>query len=360
MGDLDGLESALDVGSDDGTPARETDFPPTAGALLDRLRSLHGHSGELDRIRRVVEPLDAVPVETSVSLGSAVEPTSRLTLGLRPRAEDPEARSALLAALVGFGAERAATAVDEALASVALTNARPSLVRALALRVRRGEPGRPRAGGWVGGKTASERSARITDAMLRVGLDRPAALHERLAAELTANPFNAVIPYGVGFDVGAESVLGAKTYFASEWPDVAVGLLSGRVADALRLNAVEGFELLAASARSDRPRARWQIELSFELPADPARGVRAKVYLRADGMAPHEAEGHTKVLRLAAALGLDPGPYEELVEAVRPDGLSAERPCSLMAGVSASSRGRSLEVYLFDSERPTVAANRDA
>ena len=200
----------------------------------------------------------------------------------------------------------------------------------------------------------------MTDAILRVGLDRPAALHARLASELTANPFNAVFPYGLGFDVGPDGVLGAKTYFASEWPDVAVGLLSGRVADELLLGAVEGFELLASSARSDRPRARWQIELSFELPADPTRGVRAKAYLRADGMAPDEAQGHAKVLRLAAGLGLDAAPYEELVKAIRPDGFTTERPCSLMAGFSASARGPSLEVYVFDPDRPTVSANRDS
>jgi hypothetical protein len=348
MSDLIRLESA---------PASETAFPSTAGALLERLGSLYGAHDELERVRRVVEPLDAVPVETSVSLGSGAETTARLTLGLPPRPEDPQARSALVAALFGLGAERVSSAVDEALASVGPTRGRQKLVRGLAFRVRRGELARPRAGTWVGGETTGERSGRVKDAMLRVGLDGPAALYQHVAAQLAANPFNSVVPYALGFDVGPDAVLGAKTYFAYEWADVATALLGGRLADDLRLEGVEGFELLAASARADRRRGSWLMEVSFELPGDPARGARAKAYLRPADLAADEAEGHANVLRLAAELGLDPTPYEELVEAVRPDGLSAERPCSLMAGVSASPRGLSLEVYLFNSRRPDAAAS---
>jgi hypothetical protein len=356
MGGSSALESALERDSDSRARVGQTAFPSTAGALLERLGSLYGLDGELEPVRRVVEPLAAVPVETSVSLGSGVETTSRLTLGLPTRPEDPHARSALVAALSGLGAERVAAAVDEALASVAPAPGR-RLVRGLALRVRRGEPARPRAATWVGGETAAERSARVTDAMLRLGLECPAALHARLAAQLAANPFNAVVLYGLGFDVGPDHVPAAKTYFANEWDDVAVGLLCGRLADELGLDGVEGFELLAACARADRRRGRWLLEVSFELPADPARGIRAKAYLRPDDLGADEAEGHATVLRLAAELGLDPRPYEELVEAVRPDGLSAERPCSLMAGVSASAGGPSLEVYLF-AGRSAVAASQ--
>jgi hypothetical protein len=357
MGGSSALESALERDSDSRRRAGQTAFPSKAGALLERLGSLYGLDGELEPVRRVVEPLAAVPVETSVSLGSGVETTLRLTLGLPTRPEDPHARSALVAALSGLGAERVAAAVDEALASVAPAPGRRRLVRGLALRVRRGEPARPRAATWVGGETAAEQSARVTGAMLRLGLECPAALHERLAAQLAANPFNAVVLYGLGFDVGPDRVQAAKSYFASEWPDVAVGLLCGPLADELRLDGVEGFELLAASARADRRRGRWLLEVSFELPGDPARGIRAKAYLRPDDLGADEAEGHATVLRLAAEFGLDPTPYEELVEAVRPDGLSAERPCSLMAGVSASARGPSLEVYLF-ADRSAVAASR--
>jgi hypothetical protein len=154
-------------------------------------------------------------------------------------------------------------------------------------------------------------------------------------------------------------VLGAKTYFACEWADIATQLLGGRLADDLGLDGVEGFELLAASARADRRRSRWLLEVSFELPADPARGVRAKAYLPPSNVASTEAEGHAAVLRLAAQLGVDSRPYEELVDAVRPDGLTSERPCSLMVGLSASERGASLEVYLFDPGRSTSAATRN-
>jgi hypothetical protein len=114
---------------------------------------------------------------------------------------------------------------------------------------------------------------------------------------------------------------------------------------------VEGFELLTASARADRRRSRWLLEVSFELPADPARGVRAKAYLAPASLAPNEAEGHDTAVRLAAQLGLDAGPYEELVAAIRPDGLTSERPCSLMLGLSATESGASLEAYLFDPGR---------
>ena len=206
------------------------------------------------------------------------------------------------------------------------------------------------------GETTGERSGRVKDAMLRLGLERPAALHERLGDQLAANPFNAVVAYALGFDVGPDAVPAAKTYFASEWADVAIGLLCGRLADDLQLDGAESFELLAASARAERRRGRWLIEPSFELPRDPARGVRAKAYLRPADLAANEAEAHAKVLRLAAELGLDPSPYEQLVEAVRPDGLSAERPCSLQVGVSASARGPSLEVYLFNGRAAAASS----
>jgi hypothetical protein len=124
----------------------------------------------------------------------------------------------------------------------------------------------------------------------------------------------------------------------------------------LRLDGVESFELLAESVRADRRRARWLTEVGFELPADPALGARAKAYLLPAGLAANEAEGHTAILRLAARLGLDPLPYEELVAAVRPDGLTPERPCSLMVGVSASAGGPSLEIYVLNPGRWDSAA----
>jgi hypothetical protein len=323
-------------------------FPRSAGALLDRLASLYGLDGELERVRRVIEPLAAVPMETSVSLGPGVQNELRLTLAIPPRPGDPDSRLAVMAALSGLGAERVSTAVDEALSRVAPTPGRRRNARALAFRARAGEPVRPRAGAWVGGETAAERSARVPDAMLALGLDRPAALHQRLTAHLAANPFNVVVPYGLGFEVGPDRVLASKTYFACEWADVTASLLGGRLADELRLDRMESFELLAASGRPDRRRARWLMEMSFELPADPARGARVKTYLPPFSLAANEADGHTAVLALAARLGCDPQPYEELVDAVRPDGFGPDRPCSLSVGVSGGARGPSLEVYVLN------------
>ena len=351
MSDPSRLEAVLDADPGARTPEARSGYPHSAGALLDRLGSLYGLQGELQAARRATEPLAAVPLETSVSLSPGGTTELRLTLGLPSRPEDPHARRALVSALSALGAGRVSATVDDALASVAPPPERRRLQRGLALRTRRGEPVRPRPAAWVGGQTAAGLSARIDEAMLRVGLDHAAGLHRRLATLLAANPFCSVVPYGLGFDVSPDRVLGSKTYFACEWADVATGLLCGPLADDLGLDGVEGFELLVASARADRQRSRWLLEVSFELPADPARGVRAKAYLAPSNVAPTEAEGHDTVLRLAAELGLDYRPYEELVDAIRPDGLTSERPCSLMLGLSASQRGASLEVYLFDPGR---------
>jgi hypothetical protein len=331
-------------------------FPRNAGALLDRLVARLGLSGELEPVRRAVVTLGAVPLEASVSLRPGAPGTLRFTLGIPPRPGDPDARRAMLAGLTGLGAERVSTAVDEALACVAPAAGHRRLVRALAFRVRSGEPPRLRAGAWVGGETTGERFARVAGAMRRLGFDWTAALNERISAHLAANPFNAFVAYGLAFAVGPDRIEGAKTYFACEWADVGTGLLSGRLKDELGLDGVEGFELLAESARADRRRARWLTEVGFELPADPARGARAKAYLLPAGLAANEAEGHTAILGLAARLGLDPSPYEELVSALRPDGLTPERPCSLMVGVSASAGGPSLEIYVLNPGRWDSAA----
>src|SRR5215211_1015848 len=359
MSDPSGLSGLLDVDRGvRGSEARSA-FPQSVGALVDRLGSLYGSHHGLERVPRVVEPWGAVPLEASVSLRRGPQTEVRLTLGFPPRPGDPQARAALVAALSGLGAERISATVDESLASVAPTAGR-RLVRGLALRARRDEPARPRTAAWVGGGTASERSARIAHAMLGLGLDHAAALHERIAAGLAANPFCAVVAYGLGFDLGQDRVLGAKTYFVCEWADAAIGLLGGPLADVLRLDSARSFELLAASARPDVLRSRWPLEVSFELPADLSRGIRTKVYLPPPSVDSSEAEAHAGVVRLADQLGLDPLPYEELVATLRPDGLSPERPSSLMVGLSASARGPSLEVYLFDPARWAVPANQPA
>jgi hypothetical protein len=325
-----------------------TDGPWEAGALLERLGSLYGLRSELEGFRRATEPLATVPIETSVSLRPRPQTDLRLTLGIPPAPADPESRLALVAALSRLGAGSVASTVDEALAGVAPPVGRRRSLRALALRAREGEPIQLRAASWVGGKTVAERAARVRGALLALGLDGQAALHRRLTAELTTNPFNAVVPYGFGLEVGADRVLAAKTYFQCEWMDVTSGLVSGALAADLGLDRMDGVQLLAESTRADRLRERWLMELSFELPTDPARGARVKAYLPPASLAVTEAEGHTAVMSLARRLELNPCPYQELLAAVRPDGLSPARPCSLSVGVSAGTRGPALEVYLLN------------
>lgn len=322
--------------------------------VLDRLGTLYALETELGPVRRVVAELPAILLEASVSLPAHRERELRLTLGLLPRPEDKDARSAVVEAVSGFGAAQLAGAVDEALAILAAGALRQRVARGLALRVRTGEPPRPRPGARVGGATGAERSRRMAEAMRRLGLNAPAALHLRLAGRLASNPFNAVVPYGLAFDLAPDRVLGAKTYFACEWADVALGQLRG-LAEELEIHGVETFDRLAA-AGEEGGRGRWLLEVSFEVPADPARGVRAKAYLPAPRLAANEEEGHAAVLRLAGDLGFDPGPYEELVAALRPDGLSRRRPCTIMVGLSASAHGSSLEAYVFRPGAPVTSA----
>jgi hypothetical protein len=329
---------------------KRSDFPETAGALLERLGSLYGLVGELEPARGVVGLLPFVVGETSVSLRPAVRSELRVTIGIPARPEDPHGRSALVAALCGLGAERVSADADDALAVVApAPRGHERGVRSLALRARPGQPAQARPGALVGGGTLAERCARIAEAMRGLGLDRAARVHERIVSELAKNPFNVVVPYGVGFDLGPDRALGAKVYWACEWPDVAFEFLSGRLAEDFGLQRMEeAVEALAASARADWRRAPWFLEMSFELPADPAWGIRAKAHLPRRRFASNEAQAHSAVLRVASELGLDPLPYERLLDAVRPGGLTPERQCSLSAGVSATSHGPSLEVYLFD------------
>lgn len=188
--------------------------------------------------------------------------------------------------------------------------------------------------------------------MLRLGLDRLVFLYRRLIARLAANPFNAVVAFGLGFEVDRDRVLAAKVYLACEWADVTTRLLDGPLADDLQLDGVETFALLVAFARAERRRGRWLMEVSLELPADPSPGTRIKAYLPPASLAANEADGQDAVLALAARLSLDARPYEELVEAIRPDGLTPERPCSLSVGVSDGERGPSLEVYLLNPGSP--------
>jgi hypothetical protein len=112
--------------------------------VLDRLGTLYALETELGPVRRVVAELPAILLEASVSLPAHRERELRLTLGLLPRPEDKDARSALVEAVSGFGAAQLAGAVDEALAILAAGALRQRVARGLALRVRTGEPPRPR------------------------------------------------------------------------------------------------------------------------------------------------------------------------------------------------------------------------
>jgi squalene cyclase len=324
-------------------------FPATASALLERLGSLYGLVDELEPARRVVGRLPFVIGEASVSLRPVATGGLRTTLGIPARSGDPEGRLALVAALSGLGAGIMAADVDDALA-LAAPPPRGSErgVRSLALRAGPGEPVRPRPGAMVGGRDLAERSARVADALRSLGLEGAAGVHERIAGELGRNPFNVAFPYGLGFDLGVDRALGAKVYWSCEWPDVAFALLDGRLAEDFGLQGVEAIETIASCTHADWRRTPWLLELSFELPADPAWGIRAKAHLPPRRFASSEAQAHTAALRIASELGLDPMPYERLLRALRPDGLSPERPCTLSAGVSTTAGGASLEVYVFD------------
>lgn len=316
-------------------------FPTTVEELLARLGALHGLDAELGPARRALTALPIVPVETSVSLGPRSLGELRATVGVAPRADDPDGRATLVNALSAVAADHAVREVDEALASVAPAAGTRRLPRGIALRARAGDGDgvRMRPGTWVRGGAAG-----IADAMRRVGLDEAAALHGRLAAQLAANPFNAVGAYAFGVDLGASAVLGAKTYFTCEWADVALAFLRDRAAPMLDLAGADAFALLAECVA---PRnARWLLEISFELPSDPAAGVRAKAYVPARKLAASELEADGKVRALAARLDLDIAPYERLLTAMRPDGLSAARACSVMLGMSATQRHPTLEIYL--------------
>src|SRR5919109_4357572 len=109
--------------------------------------------------------------------------------------------------------------------------------------------------------------------MVRLGLHDAAVLHRRIAARLGANPFCAGFPTGV---VSILRRLGAKTYFACKWADVAIGFVGGPHADGLRLDGTGGFERLAESAQADHRRSRWLLEGLFELQADTAYADRSR------------------------------------------------------------------------------------
>ena len=316
--------------------------------FLERLASHYGLGDDLAALAALEGSL--VPAEASVSLdGHATEKELRCTLGAPARPEDSEGRQALRAALELLGAGPAGAAADEALARAARGAPKRRYARAIALRARPGRV-RPRVGSWIGGETVGERCARITNVLRGLGLDGAAQSHASLTNVLVSNPFSATFPYGIGLDLTASGIDGAKTYFASESAEVLLGHVHGPIAQALGLQgATKPFDSLVAVAGSNWRRTRWLLEASFELPRDPSLGTRVKLYLTPSSLAATDSGPHRAIVRLAADIGLDCTPYEELVGVLGPGDFVA----TMMAGVSVSAAGCSLEVYVF--VRPWVA-----
>lgn len=317
-------------------------MPPSLTDFLDRLALHHGLGGELGALAAFADTL--VPGEASVSLDRGGRQAElRCTLGVRATPHDLEGRATLRAALQALGSGPASAAADEALSRVARDGPSRRYVRALALRATRGRI-RPRIGAWVGGDTVVERSRRITDALRALELDAAAERHGNIAAALTSNPFSATVPYGLGLDLARDGTGGAKTYFWCESAEVLLAHIHGPIAHALGLEGdTEVFDSLAAVAGPGWRRTRWLLQASFELPADPSIGPRVKLYVPPARLADSHVGPHGAILQLAAALGLDCTPYQDLVHAL---GRGADRLRS-MVGVSVSDAGSSVEAYVF-------------
>ena len=325
------------------------DLPRGVDALLDRLAPLYGLGDELASLRRVGRTMPIEPLEVSVSLGAqAASRDLRVTVGLPSRPDDPESSAALCALLEGLGVGAAAAPTVGALALAAQGARRRRFAYGAALRARPGRAVRPRPATWIGGDTVAERSARVAEALGSVGLDDAATASRQLFRTLGSNPFSAVVPYGLGLGLGGDGVTGAKLYFACESAEVVLDHLRGPITEELDLGGHAAlFEVLVEATGPEWRRTRWLLEASFELPADPAAGKRAKLYVPPSGLAADDPGAHQSILRVAAELGLDAAPYEALVSALRPGGLSADQPPTLMIGMSVTSTGRSLEAYVF-------------
>ena len=112
-------------------------------------------------------------------------------------------------------------------------------------------------------------------------------------------------------------------YFACESAEVVLDHLRGPIAEELDLGHHAAlFQVLVEATGPEWRRARWLLEASFELPADPAAGARAKLYVPPSRLAGSEAGAHRAILGVATELGLDAAPFEALIRALRPDGLS--------------------------------------
>lgn len=294
-----------------------------------------------------------MPIEASVSLRrGAMRRELRCTLGVRATPHDPDARAGLRSGLIALEAGPPGTAADDALTRVARGGPNTPNKRALALRAVPGRV-RPRVGARIGGDTVVERSARIADALRELGLDAAAQSHADIATVLMSNPFAATIPYGLGLELTGDRIGGAKTYFRCEAPDVLLDHIHRPVAQALGLEGVTTpFDSLAALGGSSWRRTRWLLEASFELPADPVKGPRIKLYVPPGRLAASGIDARGALQHLAAELGLDSTPYLELVHAL---GEYADRS-SLMMGVSVSGAGTSVEAYIWVAPKLRILA----
>jgi hypothetical protein len=316
--------------------------------FLDRLAVLYNVGDEVAALSALDATITLLPLEASVSLrGDASPPALRCSLGVVRAPDDPEGRTGLRRAVGALGAERAGAVADAALARVGAGAPNHVFLRGLALRVAAGHVG-VRVLGWLGGNTIDERNARVDEALRSVGLDSAARLHSHLAATLASNPFSAAVPYGLALAVAGDEVAGAKSYFACESGEVLLDHVHGPIARALELEGrTAPFDLLVGVIGSAWRRIRWPLEASFEVPADPSAGARLKLYIPAARLADSDVGAHAAILRLAAELGLDGAPYEDLLRALRVPGPAADQPPILMAGVSVSAAGPSLEAYIF-------------
>ena len=333
-------------------PPTEATQPPDRRRLvdfLDRLAVLYDVGDEVAALRALEATITLLPLEASVSLrGGASPPALRCTLGVvRAPPGDPDGCAGLRRAVGALGAGRAGAVADAALARAGAGAPDRVFLRGLALRVAAGHIG-VRVTGWLGGNTVDERYARVEEALRALGLDGAARLHSHLAAVLASNPFSAAVPYGLAFALEGDEVVGAKSYFACESGEVLLDHVHGPIAQALELEGrTSPFDLLVGVIGSAWRRIRWPLEASFELPTDPCAGARLKLYIPAKRLADSDVGAHAAILRLAAELGLDGAPYEDLLRALRHPGPEADQPPSLMAGVSVSAAGPSLEAYVF-------------
>ena len=163
------------------------------------------------------------------------------------------------------------------------------------------------AGGWLG-EGDRRRTARIFEALASVGLDDRARTSQRLAGILCSTPSPPSSP-SRSASACIRTASPEPTDFGCESAEVVLDQFHGPIADKLDLGDTAAFDALVEATASEWRRARWLLEASFELPADPAAGARAKLSSRPTGLAASNLDAHRAILRLASELGLQAAPY---------------------------------------------------